>query len=299
MARHGSKDIRHNRRTNSRFWFDDGLHHFENFPGDLNYDYEELEYWENRNKRLREELNTPRGLTTEQACNYLKEMCPTLRHKEAEILAKLRKLGILDSVDGFIHDDEFLPERLTDIFTSGLPELVDDFLSVCQIVKWMDDDVKKVWTNNIKYGEPGEEDRIEDIKWAKFVMSTYRKGLKSLRRKVKSELEERELKKEVETYQGTGLEITMEEFLNEAEDQAIVTALESAGIRYLFQLLRHSLLEISSISGIGEKRLDRILKQLKVHGYEFRSEEEKKKEAKKEKKKKKGPKIINIGLFDS
>lgn len=217
------------------------------------------------------------GFKRKELAEFLKDMHQGLRHKEEEILNSLEKLKILEPVD--YYSDVVLPEEAVDIFTTDIPEIVDDALSIEQIIKWLGDDVKKIWAGLVLGKEVTRESREEAIDWAKFVVETYRKGLKSLRRKVRAELEERELQKEVKFYHEQGLDILMEDFF---DDEGLINALESNGIRYLFQLIFKSRTEVKEFQGIGATRMERIDQKLEEFGLQFMGKEpEKKKKSKK------------------
>jgi len=215
---------------------------------------------------------------------------PKLRHKEEEILNFLEKKKILEPVDYI--SDVVLPEEATEILTSNIPKIIDDALSIEQISKWLMDDVKLV-LNSLATCRSGDLERDETLDWAEYVMDTYRKGLKSLRRKVKAEKEERDLEKLVEYYKPLGLSISIDDLFG--DDQALVNSLENAGIRYLFQLIHKSKSEINEINGIGATRMDRIENSLLSMDLKFLGKEpEKKKKKKKEDKTGIKAKIVNI-----
>lgn len=231
------------------------------------------------------------GFRRKGLSEFLKEMHPDLRHKEEEILNSLENLKILETVD--YYSNVVLPEEAVDIFTTDLPEIVDDVLSIEQIIKWLEDDVKKIWPGLV-LGKEGvtRESREEAIDWAKFVVETYRKGLKSLRRKVKAELEERELQKEVKFYHEQGLDVPMDNFF---DDEGLINALESNGIRYLFQLIFKSRAEVKEFQGIGATRMERIDQKLEEFGLQFMGKEpEKKKKSKKKEIEDIGARVIDI-----
>lgn len=271
-------------------------HYFEEYMqhagwGGGFYDSEEAHYWEMmRNFQTHGEIHhfdTPRrnlppkpkvtGFKRKELSEFLKDMHPGLRHKEEEILNSLEKLKILEPVD--YYNDVVPPEEAVDIFTTDIPEIVDDALSIEQIIKWLEDDVKKIWSGLVLGKEVTKESREEAIDWSKFVVETYRKGLKSLRRKVKAEFEERELQKEVKFYHEQGLDIMMEDLF---EDEGLINALEANGVRYLFQLIFKSKTEVKEFQGIGETRLERIEQKFDEFGLKFMGKEpEKKKKSKK------------------
>ena len=274
------------------------------FDGDF-YDEEEAHYWRllRRDPSIEDyhHFGVPRrqapsrpkveGFRRSGLSEFLKEMHPGLRHKEEEILNSLEKLKILEPVD--YYSDVVLPEEAVDIFTTDLPEIIDDALSIEQIIKWLGDDVKKVWPGLV-LGKDGvtKESREEAIDWAKFVVETYRKGLKSLRRKVRAELEERELQKEVKFYHEQGLDIPMDNFF---DDDGLINALESNGIRYLFQLIFKSRAEVKEFQGIGATRMERIDQKLEEFGLQFMGKEpEKKKKSKKKETEDMGARVIDI-----
>ena len=270
------------------------------------YDDEEAHYWKmmRENPAFRDYHNvrdfgrqTPtkpkiNGFRRKELMEFLKEMHPGLRHKEDEILNSLEKLKILEPVD--YYNDVVLPEEAVDIFTTDLPEIVDDAMSIEQIIKWLGDDVKKIWPGLILGKEEvTKESREEAIDWAKYVVETYRRGLKALRRKVRAELEERELQKEVKFYHEQGLDIPMDDFF---DDEGLINALKSNGIRYLFQLIFKSRTEIKEIQGIGATRLERIDQKLEEYGLQFmgKEPEKKKKSKKKETEDTTGAKVVDI-----
>lgn len=271
------------------------------WDGDL-YDDEEAHYW----RLMRENpeyhnFGVPRtrvspkpkieGFRRKELSEFLKEMHPGLRHKEEEILNSLEKLKILEPVD--YYSDVVLPEEAVDIFTTDLPEIIDDALSIEQVIKWLGDDIKKVWPGLV-LGKNGvtKESREEAIEWAKFVVETYRKGLKSLRRKVRAELEEKELQKEVKFYHEQGLDIPMNNFF---DDEGLINALESNGIRYLFQLVFKSRAEVKEFQGIGATRMERIDQRLEEFGLQFMGKEpEKKKKSKKKETENTGARVVDI-----
>ena len=230
------------------------------------------------------------GFTRKELVEYLKDLYPKLRHKEDDILNFMEKKKILQPIDYIC--DLVSPEEATDIFTTNIPKIIDDALSIEQIVKWLMDDVKLILGSLIEYG-PGDLERDETLEWAEFVVETYRKGLKSLRRKVKAEKEDRELEKLVEYYKPLGLSISIEELFE--DDQALINSLEYAGIRYLFQLISKSKSEIGEINGIGVTRMERIENTLLSMDLKFLGKEpEKKTKKKKETKTKIKAKIVNI-----
>ena len=295
------------RRYNMRnIFIEDG--HFVGRRGiQPTFDPEEAHYWELIRQReglgdfhdfkiLRNHISQSKkrpevqGFTRKELVEYLKDLYPKLRHKEDEILNFMEKKKILQPIDYIC--DLVSPEEATDIFTTNIPEIIDDTLSIEQIIKWLMDDVKLVLGSLIEFG-PGDLEREETLEWAGFVVETYRKGLKSLRRKVKAEKEERELEKLVEYYEPLGLSISMEELFG--DDQALINSLEGAGIRYLFQLISKSKSEISEITGIGITRMERIENLLLSRDLKFLGKEpEKKNKKKKETKTKIKAKIVNI-----
>jgi hypothetical protein len=273
--------MRHYNRHKKIDFVDDLRHHFENRAHyNEDFDLEEEQYWR-RQRREQERRAKIIGLTRPQAVAYLKEMVPGLRHKEEEILNSLERLKLLVPVDFYV--DKVLPEEATDIFTTAIPEIIDDCLSIEQILKWVGDDIKKLIPP--LSGTPGDPKRKEAIEWAQYVVSTYRRGLKALRRKVKAELEERELQKEVALYHEQGLDIEMTDFFAQLEDPGLITSLEAAGIRYLFQLLSLSRSQVLEIQGIGKTRMDKIDSTLDEYGLDFwgKDPEKKKKKSKKSK----------------
>ena len=258
---------------------------------DLDGDFHHFRIFESAG-RLPKQKTRPeiQGFTRKDLVEYLKDLYPKLRHKEEEILNFLEKKKILEPVDYI--SDVVLPEEATDIFTTNIPKIIDDVLSIEQISKWLMDDIKLV-LNSLTTCRPGDLEREETLDWAEYVMETYRKGLKSLRRKVKAEKEERELEKMVEYYKPLGLSISIDELFG--DDQALVNSLEEAGIRYLFQLIYKSKSEIKEISGIGATRMDRIENSLLSMDLKFLGKEpEKKKKKKKEAKTGIKAKIVNI-----
>lgn len=294
---------------NMRESFVDG-HYFGRGRAQQVFDPDEAHYWETIRQieeldgnfhnfrifesagRLPRQKTRPeiQGFTRKDLVEYLRDLYPKLRHKEEEILNFLEKKKILEPVDYI--SDVVLPEEATDIFTTNIPKIIDDALSIEQISKWLMDDIKLV-LNSLTTCNPGDPEREETLDWAEYVMETYRKGLKSLRRKVKAEKEERELEKLVEYYKPLGLSISIDELFE--DDQALINSLEEAGIRYLFQLIYKSRSEINEINGIGTTRMERIENSLLSMDLKFLGKEpEKKKKKKKEAKTGIKAKIVNI-----
>lgn len=251
------------------------------------FDPDEAHYWANVRRMMGQNHHTLiehrrkpdiLGFNQKQLAEFLKDLHPDLRHKNEEILSCLEKKKILEPVDYYC--DLVLPEEAVDIFTTEIPEVVDDALSIEQVSKWLMDDVKKV-ISELSEKHAGDIDRKETIDWARFVTDTYRKGLISLRRKVKAELKERELQKEVEQYRDLGWSVPIDELFE--DDQAIVNALEQADIRYLFQLIFKSKTEVKELDGIGQIRLDKIEERLLARDLTFTGKEPEKKKKKKKK----------------
>ena len=204
-------------------------------------------------------------------------MFPDLINSPEDILNQLERLNILEPID--FYSDETLPEEATDIFTTDIPTVVDYAMVISKIMKWIEGDIKKIWAG-MKEGKPGDKTRAEAIDWALFVASTYRKGLRALRRKIMAEFEERELQKEVELYSASGLDIEIPDFFE--DEPRLSTALESAGIRYLFQLLSLSRTQVAGIEGIGKTFMEKIDATLEKNNLSFWGKEpEKKKKTKK------------------
>lgn len=279
--RHTSKDRRRFNPMREHFSY----HHI-GMSGSEDFDYQEEQYWAGLKGFMASSRAHRRndivGFSRKDLEKLLTELKPELRHKSLDIINLLEKIKILEPIDYYC--DLTCPEKAVDIFTTDIPEVLDDVLSIDQISKWLLDDVKKI-IPPLQKGSAGDKDREEAIDWAKYVASTYRRGLKALRRKVKAELEERELKKEVLFYEGTGLDATIEDFFEEEEDQGLINALEMSGIRYLFQLILKSKSEVKKFSGIGSIRFEKIEQKLKEQGFEFMGKEpEKKKKTKTDKK---------------
>ena len=256
-------------------------HFFHEFgmPPSIEGDIDEVHYWRGVRERL--SLNSglgrlspmrresPKrteevtGFNRKQLEEYLKDLHPNLRHGSDDILNALEKKEILEPIDYYC--ELVSPEKATDIFTTDIPEIIDNALSLEKITKWLIDDVKKA-IDDLSKKQSGDSDRKEAIDWAKEITETYRKGLKSLRRRIKARLKEIELEKEIEKYREFGLSIQIEELF---DDQGLINALELVDIQYLFQLIKKSRLEIKNLEGIGQLRLQKIDQMLASRGLKF------------------------------
>jgi hypothetical protein len=256
------------------------IHHTFTDDLDLDFDEEEARYWRHLRGMFapfvkpsstihtRQRKSEVVGFSQGQLSEFLKDLHPELRHKPEEILEYLEKKKILEPVD--YYSDVVLPETAVDIFTTEIPEVADDLLSVEKVSKWLSDDIKKIvleLSDNIDK----KEKRSDIIDMARFIADTYRRGIISLRRKVKTEREERELQKEVEYYRSFGISDSISDLFN--DNPAIVNSLGQADIRYLFQLISKSRTEIKNLEGIGQIRLEKIEEVLNSRGLTFTEKE--------------------------
>lgn len=256
----------------------DNHHTFTDDPN-LDFDEEEAHYWRQlrgwitpyvkpSSIHIRQKKSEVIGFSQGHLSEFLKDLHPELRHKPEEILEYLEKKKILEPVD--YYSDVVLPENAVDIFTTEIPEVADDLLSIEKVSKWLSDDIKKI-VSELSDNIDKKEKRGDIIEMARFIADTYRRGIISLRRKVKTEKEERELQKEVEYYRSFGLSDSISDLFS--DNPAIVTALGQADIRYLFQLISKSKTEIKNLEGIGQIRLEKIEEVLNSRGLTFTGKE--------------------------